>query len=187
MKQKYEKPTHERMLSTDFYPNQWDGERRSIKIILKYKRILEGNKFGSFYFDIEYSGFGRDYDGSARDIYDMHFIVYDDCYVQLKLDENGLFRWTDEIIELTTKLEVKSYYRAYNIHNNIVTFKAKKKTSGEAKHKFSLNFDILQDSGEWVPISLDPVIINPRPEDVNWIEDNQKWDRSLKELDIFIE
>lgn len=187
MKQKYEKPTHERMLSTDFYPNQWNGQARSITITLKYKRILEGDRFGSFYFDIEYEGFGSKYDGIARDIYDMHFIVYDDCYVYVKLDENKIFRWTDGIIELTTKLEVKSYYRAYSVLNDIVIFKAKKKTSGEAKHKFSLNFDILQDSDQWVPISLDPVIINPRPDSVNWVEASQKWDRSLSELDILIE
>lgn len=186
MKERYEKPSHVRMLTTDFYENMWNGENRLIKLELGYENNNSGGLFGSFYFNIIYNGFGEEFDDKIIKRYDLSFIVPDDCYVSIiLLNSPELLKWTDGILELTTKEEVKSYYRAYDVRKETVIFKAKKKTSGSAKHKFSLNFDILQEKGGYVPISLDPVIINPRPDGFEWNRD--KSDGSLRDLDILVE
>lgn len=153
-----EKPQHYSIFKQDFDDNVWFGNGKYVDVTISHKKS-EKTPFGQFYSFVKYSGFSKDYPDESN--MDISFSIPEDCWIRIKLSKYN-WRWSKIFFGITTKDSMNKYYRKYYFDGEMVTFKADKKWGGTAEHEFIINLEIEQENNSCLPISLDPVIINPR-------------------------
>jgi hypothetical protein len=137
------------------------------KIIVKMVYRPSSSGFGQFLFDVKYEGFERDYKPELST--DLGFSIPADCTVYITFEDREIWKWSTEYYAITTKKDLRKKFRKYNLDesNETVSFQAKRDNRPPKKDYFSVNVEILQqDAGEkWLPVSIDPWVLNPRPAD----------------------
>ena len=138
-------------------------------INVKFGYETDSDRFGQFYFDVEYCNFEKEYPNHRS--YDLGFTIPGNCTVNISLSEKPGWRWPLITSGMTSKEKFpKSLFRDYTESrkdDGIISFKVKKDNGKSQKYYFYLNVEIEQSKGDepWRPVSIDPWLQNPRPID----------------------
>lgn len=159
-------PKHRPISRSPFPLGKQDSYKGIIDVEFGYDPSAE--EFGQFYFDVVYSGFGKENDGKERN-YDLGFNIPGNCTVNISLSEKIKWRWPLITDGMTSKGKFpRSLFRDYTEvkkENGVISFKVKKDGGRPKKYYFYLNVEMEQMKGDekWRPISIDPWLENPRP------------------------
>lgn len=157
---RHKKPTHDYVSSTP--PNDWQGGGQNIEVALRFKAPTDPRTVFSpvFYFEVFMNG----QPAKPRD--DMHFGIVDDCTIAFKMPEPHLCRFSSIYYPVTSKSMDKDLYGGvvFDEQNQTLTLLAKKNKGALATHQFNLNIEVAQEGGRWLQVTLDPDIINPKPD-----------------------
>jgi hypothetical protein len=159
------------------HPN-WNGANRKIECQL---RCLENAEVGGavipllFYIENRYTGFDSISDGSVKQ-FDRKIPFDQDCVIEFDvaaLSDGGTlaFRTSNKFFFVTQKARHSDgTYRLYSTDNGSMrhTLYAKAKRGRVVEHGVNFNVEMFQGRDEaggdiWLPMTLDPEIINPRP------------------------
>ena len=147
--------------------------------IVKFKMSCEKDKkFLSF--KLLKQSAGIDPDGTGP----MDIVIKEDCEIRIELDDSTEWHWPDEYAAITTKRDFTAFYkdlkyssdgkyfRFYDEENKYykyrhISFLAVRNMSGGPKgvdHPFNFTINLVNSDGTVLPISIDPDIRNPPPE-----------------------
>jgi hypothetical protein len=148
----------------DFDISLFDEKNRQINVTLIYKSICF--KFCQFYFDLEFCNFEKKIPPMRNA--DLRFGIPADCTVTIFLKNSNIWRWSEEFYAITLKdKNSMEFYKKYEFNNKdqTVSFKAKKRDGAQEDDYFTMNIEVFQKRSkkQWLPISIDPWVENPRP------------------------
>jgi hypothetical protein len=123
----------------------------------------------------KYSGFSPNIDGIYSDCQGID--VPEDCTITVNIDPSihdnaPLLRMSSEFDVITlkkTKADADSFYDGWDENQRVFRAKGRPDTAGNpVKDGFNLNIELYQGKdangiAAWLPITLDPDIINPKP------------------------
>ncbi len=166
------KPPHETIQRKN--PDHWNSSSKDvINITIECNTANNPNIPILFYYDIEYYVNGQ----ISKDKSNLFFDINSDCRVNMQIGDSckKFLRWSKTYYPITGKKRYRRYFGGVKFDKNSKTlsFAVKKRNASLKVFRFNLNFELFQGIGEnsetlqkekiWLPITLDPDVINPRP------------------------